>query len=219
MQTPHRDPVRLLLVDDHDVVLHGLAEFFEHVPEIEVVGRALSGEEALGLLASANADVALLDLRLPAMDGIALCREIRSRRPETRCLILSSFGDEDAVIEAMLGGASGFVLKESPLEEVARAVKKVAAGESPIDPALTARVFSRMRTDPRAHKLDLLTPQERRILDLIAEGSSNKQIAADLFLAEQTVKNYVSSILAKLEVRGRTQAALFVLNKPGGRRA
>lgn len=206
--------VRLLLVDDHDVVLHGLAEFFAADPGITVLGRALTGEEALALLGTGvPPDVALIDLRLPTMDGITLCREIRARFPETRCLILTSFADEDAVIEAMSNGASGFVLKESPLEEVARAVKKVAAGESPIDPALTGRVFARLRSGPESRKLELLTEQERRILDLVSEGRSNKEIADRLFLAEQTVKNYVSSILSKLEVQGRTQAALFLLQQ------
>ncbi|HYP22904.1 MAG TPA: response regulator transcription factor [Actinomycetota bacterium] len=206
-------PVRVLLVDDHDVVLHGLAEFFDHEPGVAVAGRARTGEDALALLASTAADVALIDLRLPSMDGIALCREIRQAFPATRCLILTSFGDEDSVIEAMACGASGFVLKESPLEEVARAVKKVAGGESPIDPSLTAQVFARLRSGPKAHKLELLTAQERRILELVSEGLSNKQIAERLFLADQTVKNYVSSILSKLEVQGRTQAAVFLLQR------
>lgn len=205
------EPIRLLLVDDHEVVLRGLRDFFTGEPDTKVIASASSAEEALESLAREVPDVAVLDLRLPTMNGVSLCGAIKGRYPHVQCLMLSSFASEDHVVEAMQGGASGFVLKDSPLEDVARAVRTIARGESVVDPALTAKVWGRVRSDSRAQKLTLLTRQERKVLDLVATGATNQQIAERLFLAEQTVKNYVSTILSKLGVEGRTQAALFAV--------
>ncbi|HYO60527.1 MAG TPA: response regulator transcription factor [Actinomycetota bacterium] len=206
-----RPTIRLLLVDDHEVVLRGLRDFFTAEPDTEVIASASSAEEALEILAREVPDVAVLDLRLPAMNGVSLCGAIKGRYPQVQCLMLSSFANENHVFDAMQGGASGFVLKDSPLEDVARAVRTIARGESVVDPSLTAKLWGRFRADTREQKLTLLTRQERKVLDLVATGASNHQIAEHLCLAEQTVKNYVSSILSKLGVEGRTQAALFAV--------
>ena len=203
--------IRLLLVDDHEVVLRGLRDFFTAEPDTEVIACASSAEEALERLAHELPDVAVLDLRLPEMNGVTLCGAIKGRYPDVQCLMLSSFASETHIVEAMQGGASGFVLKDSPLEDVASAVRTVARGQSVVDPALTSKVWAHLRDDNRAHKLGLLTPQERKVLDLVATGATNHQIAERLCLAEQTVKNYVSSILSKLGLEGRTQAALFAV--------
>lgn len=206
--------IRLLLVDDHEVVLRGLRDFFTAEPDTEVVACASSAEEALESLSRSVPDVAVLDLRLPTMDGVSLCGVIKDRHPEVNCLMLSSYANENQVVEAMLGGASGFVLKDSPLEEVAGAVRKVARGESLVDETLTGRVWARLRDDKGAGRLALLTRQERNVLDLVAKGATNQEIAEELHLAPQTVKNYVSNILSKLGVGGRTQAALFAVQTP-----
>jgi two-component system, NarL family, response regulator DevR len=199
--------INLLLVDDHQVVLHGLAQFFQTQPDLEVVGEATTGRQALDLLDEINPHVAVLDLRLPDMDGISLCRELRALRPELACLMLSSFRDETVVVDAVLGGAAGYVLKDAPLVEVADAIRDVGAGRSILDPDLATRVLARLRGEVTEPALQSLTTQERRVLNLIADGLSNKEIAKDLFLAEQTVKNYVSSLLSKLGLKRRTQAA------------
>ena len=203
--------IRLLLVDDHEVVLRGLRDFFADEPDTQVIACASSAEEALVSLAREVPDVAVLDLRLPTMSGVGLCGAIKARYPGVQCLMLSSFASETHVVEAMRGGASGFVLKDSPLEEVARAVRTVARGDSVVDPALTGKVWARFHEGGGAHKLSQLTRQERNVLDLVATGATNHQIAEQLHLAEQTVKNYVSSILSKLGVDGRTQAALYAV--------
>jgi two-component system, NarL family, response regulator DevR len=209
--------IRLLLVDDHQVVLHGLVQFFQTQPDLEVVGEATTGRQALDLLEEAHPDVAVLDLRLPDMDGISLCRELRALRPELACLMLSSFRDETVVVDAVLGGAAGYVLKDAPLVEVADAIRDVGAGRSILDPELATRVLARLRGEVTEPALQSLTTQERRVLNLIADGLSNKEIAKDLFLAEQTVKNYVSSLLSKLGLKRRTQAATLFrdLRSPG----
>lgn len=201
--------IRLLLVDDHEAVLRGLNDFFRGEPDIEVIACASTAEEALENLSLGIPHVAVLDLRLPTMDGVSLCGVIKSRHPEVRCLMLSSYADESHVVEAMLGGASGFVLKDSPLEDLANAVRKVARGESLVDEKLTGRVWAHLRDDRGLGKLALLTRQERNVLDLVAKGATNQEISEKLHLAPQTVKNYVSNILSKLDVGGRTQAALF----------
>jgi DNA-binding NarL/FixJ family response regulator len=200
-------PIRVLLVDDHQVVLHGLAQFFETQEELEVVGQATTGEQAIGLLETTSPHVALLDLRLPDTDGISLCRELRTRRPELICLMLSSFGEESAVADALLGGAAGYMLKDAPLHEVVAVIREVAAGHTIFDSALTSRVLARLRVQGTEPTIQGLSPQERRVLVLIAEGMTNREIAQEMYLAEQTVKNYVSSLLSKLGLKRRAQAA------------
>ena len=203
--------IRLLLVDDHEVVLRGLRDFFADEPDTQVIACASSAEEALESLTREVPDVAVLDLRLPTMSGVGLCGAIKRRYPSVQCLMLSSSASESHVVEAMRGGASGFVLKDSPLDEVARAVRTVARGDLVVDPALTGKVWARFHERGGGHKLSSLTRQERNVLDLVATGATNHQIAEQLHLAEQTVKNYVSSILSKLGVDGRTQAALYAV--------
>lgn len=215
------DPIRLLLVDDHEVVLRGLSDFFGSQPDLVVVAEARDGTEALQSLESSEMDVAVLDLRLPDMDGISLCRELRARRPDLACLMLSSFADETAVVDALLGGAAGYILKDAPLRDVSEAIRRVATGQSIVEPGVTERVLARLRAGSTPG-LETLTPQERRVFDLITEGLTNREIAERLFLAEQTVKNYVSSLLSKLGLKRRTQAAAFAQNldrraTPGGR--
>lgn len=202
------DRIRLLLVDDHEVVLRGLSDYFGSQSDLLVVAEARDGAEALQALASSLPDVAVLDLRLPDMDGISLCRELRTRRPDLVCLMLSSFADETAVVDAVLGGAAGFILKDAALRDVSEAIRRVAGGGSIIEPGVTERVLARLRRGS-ASGLDRLTPQERRVLHLITEGLTNREIAERLVLAEQTVKNYVSSLLSKLGLKRRTQAATY----------
>ena len=205
------NPIRLLLVDDHEVVLRGLSDYFGSQADLVVVAEAGDGAGALESLASAVPDVAVLDLRLPDMDGISLCRELRARRPDLVCLMLSSFADETAVVDAVLGGAAGFILKEAPLRDVSEAIRRVAAGQSIIEPGVAERVLARLRAGSEP-ALGRLTPQERRVLHLVTEGLTNREIAERLFLAEQTVKNYVSSLLSKLGLRRRAQAATYAQN-------
>lgn len=205
------DPIRLLLVDDHEAVLRGLSDYFGSQTDLEVVAEARNGAEALGGLASSAPDVAVLDLRLPDMDGISLCRELRAQRPDLACLMLSSFSDESAVVDALLGGAAGYILKDAPLREVSEAIRRVAVGQSIIEPGVTERVLARLRGGSTP-ALETLTPQEKRVLHLVTEGLTNREIAERLFLAEQTVKNYVSSLLAKLGLKRRTQAATYAQN-------
>ena len=203
---------KVLLVDDHEIILHGLREFIASTPGITVCATADSAGAALEAIDDECPDVALLDVRLPDMDGITLCREIRADWPDVKCLMFSSFGNQDAILEAIVAGASGYILKDARLDEVARAISTVAAGGSILDPELTARVLARIRSgDPEAGP-GKLTAQERRVLDLMADALTNREIAAELHLAEQTVKNYVSSILSKLGLRGRTEAAVYAAN-------
>ena len=210
------DPIRLLLVDDHEVVLRGLSDYFGSQPDMVVVGEARDASEALGSLASTVPDVAVLDLRLPDMDGISLCSELRARRPDLVCLMLSSFADETAVVDALLGGAAGYILKDAPLRDVSEAIRHVAAGESIVEPGVAERILARLRSGS-APAVESLTPQERRVLKLISQGLTNREIAERLFLAEQTVKNYVSSLLAKLGLKRRTQAATYAQNLDSNR--
>jgi two-component system response regulator DevR len=200
--------IRVLLVDDHEIVLHGLSKFIGSQEGLVVSGSATSATSALEQLDSIEPiDIALLDVRLPDMDGISLCREIRSRHPDTRCIMFSSFGSEEATLEAVVAGASGYLLKDSALDVVVEMIRAVAAGKIVLDPALTSRALDELRrrtVDPTAD----LTSQERRVLDLLSEGLTNDQIAERLHLAPQTVKNYVSTVLTKLGMR-RIEAALY----------
>nr|WP_203613139.1 response regulator transcription factor [Streptomyces rochei] len=200
------------MLDDHEVVRRGVHDLLSGEPDIEVVGEAGTAADALARVPAARPDVAVLDVRLPDGSGVEVCREIRSRDESVRCLMLTSFADDEALFDAIMAGASGYVLKDIRGAELLGAVRAVAAGKSLLDPAATARVLERLRdggtrTDDR---LAGLTEQERRILDLIGEGMTNRAIGERLHLAEKTIKNYVSSLLAKLGMQRRSQAAAFV---------
>jgi two-component system response regulator DevR len=203
-------PIRIFLLDDHEVVRRGIAELLAAVPGFEIVGEAGSVEQALPRALAARPDVAILDARLPDGSGIDVCRDIRSALPGTYCLILTSYDDQDAVLSAVLAGASGYVLKEVRTSGLVDAIRQVALGRSLLDPSLIAQVMERVRSgSPTDMRLAALTDREREVLDLIAEGMTNRQIGERLFLAEKTVKNYVSSLLGKLGMERRTQAAVF----------
>ena len=217
--------VRLFLVDDHEVVRRGLTELFDAEDDMEVVGEAGTAEQALTRVESARPDVAVLDLRLPDGDGVEVCREIRSAHPETQCVILTSYADDEAVFNAVMAGASGYLLKDVRGRDLVDGVRRVAQGQSLLDPLVTKRVLERLRHGPEEDKrLASLTDQERRILEHIAEGLTNRQIGEQMFLAEKTVKNYVSNVLMKLGMQRRTQAAAYAARlaaerkdtKPGG---
>jgi two-component system, NarL family, response regulator DevR len=203
-------PIRVFLLDDHEIVRRGVRELLEAEDDLEVVGEADTAELALARIPPTRPDVALLDVRLPDGDGVEVCREIRSRHPEIACVMLTSFSDDEALFQAIMAGASGYLLKQVKGTDLVDAVRRVAAGQSLLDPAVTARVLERIRTPLAAdERLDRLTDQERKILDLIAEGLTNRQIGERIHLAEKTVKNYVSNLLAKLGMERRTQAAVF----------
>jgi two-component system, NarL family, response regulator DevR len=203
--------IRVYLLDDHEVVRRGLRDLLESDGDIEVVGESGLAKEATSRIPALRPDVAVLDGRLPDGSGIDVCRDIRSIDPTIKALILTSYDDDEALFAAIMAGASGYILKQIAGTDLVDAVRRVAAGQSLIDPSLTARVLERLREGPRAtSELAALTDQERRILELIAEGLTNRQIGDELFLAEKTVKNYVSSILSKLGLERRTQAAVFV---------
>ncbi|QDP96870.1 response regulator transcription factor [Microlunatus elymi] len=203
-------PVRIFLLDDHQVVRNGIAELLGSVPGFEIVGEAGTAAEAVGRILACRPDVALLDMRLPDGSGIDVCREVRAALPHTYCLILTSYDDHDAVLSAVLAGASGYVLKEVRTAGLVEAIRQAAKGISLLDPAVIGEVMNRMQsqtgTDPR---LKSLTEREREVLDLIAEGLTNRQIGERLFLTEKTVKNYASSLFAKLGLERRSQAAVF----------
>ena len=202
-------PIRAFLMDDHEVVRQGVRALLESSGEIEVVGEASNAAEALARIPALQPDVAILDVRVPDGNGIEVCREIRSS-VGTHCLMLTSYSDDEALFEAIMAGASGYMLKQIRGKELLEAVKCVAAGESLLDPAITGRVLQRLRTPSEEdERLSRLTPQERRILHYIADGMTNRQIANEMHLAEKTIKNYVSNLLAKLGMERRTQAAVF----------
>jgi DNA-binding NarL/FixJ family response regulator len=205
--------INVFLLDDHEVVRAGLRDLLENADEnIAVVGEASTAAEALARLATIRPDVAILDVRLGEgeTDGIAVCREIRSAHPEIACLMLTSFADDEALFAAIMAGAAGYLLKEVRGRDIVGSVKRAARGESLLDPALTQKLIDRMRTGgPEDERLARLTARERRVLDLVAEGKTNREIGAELYLAEKTVKNYVSNILSKLGMQRRTEAAVF----------
>lgn len=200
--------VRVFLLDDHEVVRRGLRDLLEAEDDFEVVGEAGTAEEAYGRIPATRPDVAVLDVRLPDGDGIEVCREIRSKHPEIQCLMLTSFADDEALFSAIMAGAAGYLLKQVKGTDLVGGIRRVGAGESLLDPSLTQKVLERLRT-PADDELAGLTTQERRILDLIAEGLTNRQIGERMFLAEKTVKNYVSNLLSKLGMSRRTEAAVF----------
>jgi len=202
--------IRVFLLDDHEIVRTGLRSLLEAEDDFEVVGEAGTAAEALDRIPPTRPDVAILDVRLPDGSGIEVCREVRSSLPEVACLMLTSYADDEALLAAIMAGASGYVLKQVGATSLVDDVRKVAAGRSLLDPALSAQVMRRLRERPDEDPLlATLTAQERRILDLVAEGQTNRQIAAELFLAEKTVKNYVSNLLSKLGMERRTQAATY----------
>jgi two-component system, NarL family, response regulator DevR len=202
--------IRVFLLDDHEVVRRGLRDLLETDGDIEIVGESGSAQEATARIPALRPDVAVLDARLPDGSGIDVCRDVRSVDPGIKALILTSYDDDEALFAAILAGAAGYLLKQVGGNDLVDAVRRVAGGQSLIDPSLTARVLERLRNGPAEHEeLASLTEQERRILALIAEGLTNRQIGERLFLAEKTVKNYVSSILSKLGLERRTQAAVL----------
>jgi two-component system response regulator DevR len=204
--------IRVFLLDDHEIVRRGLRDLLEANDDIDVVGEAGTAEEAYGRIPATRPDVAVLDVQLPDGNGVEVCREIRSGNPEIQCLILTSFADDEALFDAIMAGASGYLLKQIRGVDFVSAVRSVAAGQSLLDPKLTSKVFERLRDrSSQDERLRLLTDQERRILALIAEGKTNRRIAEELFLAEKTVKNYVSNMLAKMGMSGRTEAAVYAV--------
>ncbi|OBI40292.1 DNA-binding response regulator [Mycobacterium kyorinense] len=209
-------PVKVFLVDDHEVVRRGLIDLLNADHQLEVVGEAGSVREALARIPAVRPDVAVLDVRLPDGSGIELCRDLLSGIPDLRCLMLTSCSSDEAMLDAILAGASGYVIKDIKGMELAKAVKDVGAGNSLLDNRAAAAVMARLRGEAQPDPLSGLTQQERVLLGLLAEGSTNKQIADRMFLAEKTVKNYVSRLLAKLGMQRRTQAAVFAskLDRP-----
>jgi DNA-binding NarL/FixJ family response regulator len=219
METSERpagtEKITVFLLDDHEVVRRGLRDLLESDGDIEVVGESGSAEEAIRRIPALRPDVAILDGRLPDGSGIDVCREIRSRDPHIAALVLTSYDDDEALFSAIMAGAAGYVLKQVRGRDLLDAVRRVAAGQSLLDPAVTQQVLNRLREGPKQDTaLDALTEQERRVLELIGEGLTNRAIGERMFLAEKTVKNYVSSLLAKLGLERRTQAAVFASKHP-----
>ena len=202
--------IGVFLLDDHEIVRRGVKELLEAEPDIKVVGEAGTAASALARIPALRPDVAVLDVRLPDGDGVSVCRDIRSSMPEVACLMLTSFGDDEALFDAIMAGAAGYVLKQIRGTDLVGAIRTVASGESMLDPEAASRVMRRMRDQARrSDPLAELTPQERRILELIGEGLTNRQIGERMYLAEKTVKNYVSALFAKLGMERRTQAAAY----------
>ncbi|MFO7778759.1 MAG: response regulator transcription factor [Nitriliruptoraceae bacterium] len=202
--------IRVFLVDDHEVVRRGLKDLLDAEEDIDVVGDAATAGMALAQIARTAPDVAVLDVRLPDGNGIEVCREVRARDPRIACLMLTSFGDDEALFDAIMAGAAGYLLKDIRGNDLIDAVRRVAAGDSLLDPSLTGKVLERLRRgDEEDPRLKALSEQERKILALIAEGLTNRQIAERMHLAEKTVKNYVSNLLSKLGMSRRTEAAVF----------
>ena len=202
--------IRVFLLDDHEVVRRGVADLLAAEDDIEVVGEAATAEEALGRILAVSPDVCVLDVRLPDGSGVEVCRDVREKRPEIACLMLTSFSDDEALLEAVLAGAAGYLLKQVRGSDLVDAVRRVATGQSLLDPAVTATVLRRLREGSvDDQRLSGLTDQERKVLALLAEGHTNRQIADTLYLAEKTVKNYVSNVLAKLGMSRRTEAAVW----------
>jgi len=202
--------MKVVLVDDHEVVRQGLKSLVDSQDDLEVVGEAGDVDGAIRQVGYHSPDVVVMDVRLPDGTGVEACREIRSRWPEVKVLMLTSYADEEALVSSIMAGASGYVLKRIDSGDLVDAVRRVGNGESLLDPNLTDRLFARIRGDePDDPLLARLSPQERKILDLIAEGKTNRQIAEELYLAEKTVKNYVSNLLSKLEMSRRSEAAAY----------
>ncbi|MGW3206073.1 response regulator [Streptomyces sp. NPDC001135] len=209
-----QDPIRVFLLDDHEVVRRGLTDLLDAEPDIRVVGDADTAEHALTRGPALRPHVAVLDVRLPDGDGITVCRELRDSMPELACLMLTSFDDEEALLDAIMAGASGYVLKQIKGSDLVSAVRTVASGQSMLDPATTARLMRSLRADPAGAssvppELAGLSPRERDILALIGDGLTNREIGKRLYLSEKTVKNHISRLLSKLGVQRRVQAAVL----------
>ena len=215
METPAKEdgakrPIAVFLLDDHEIVRRGVRDMLEAEGDIEVVGEAGTASSALARIPAVRPDVAVLDVRLPDGDGVTVCREIRSQMPEVACLMLTSFADDDALMDAVMAGAAGYVLKQIRGTDLVGAVRTVATGQSMLDPRAASQLMARLRNQSaKQDPLAGLTPQERRILELIGEGLTNRQIGEKMFLAEKTVKNYISALFAKLGMERRTQAAAY----------
>ncbi|MFJ9037365.1 response regulator [Streptomyces sp. NPDC102406] len=212
-------PIRVFLLDDHEVVRRGLCDLLDAQPDISVVGTADTADRALTRGPALRPDVAVLDVRLPDGDGITVCRELRSRMPGLACLMLTSFDDEEALLDAIMAGASGYVLKQIKGSDLTSAVRTVACGASMLDPATTSRLMRSLRAEPAETpavppEVAALSPREREILGLIGEGLTNREIGKKLYLSEKTVKNHISRLLAKLGVQRRIQAAIMVAHLP-----
>jgi DNA-binding NarL/FixJ family response regulator len=210
--SPARGPITVFLLDDHEIVRRGVKDMLEAEGDIKVIGEAGTASSALARIPALRPEVAVLDVRLPDGDGVSVCREIRSQMPEVACLMLTSFGDEDALLDAIMAGAAGYVLKQIRGSDLVGAVRTVAAGQSMLDPRAASQLMARLRGQHARHDpLEGLTPQEKRILELIGEGLTNRQIGERMFLAEKTVKNYISGLFAKLGMERRTQAAALAV--------
>ena len=209
--------IRVFLLDDHEIVRRGLRELLEGEGDIEVVGESGLAAEATRRIPALRPDVAILDARLPDGTGIDVCRDVRSLDPSIKAVILTSYDDDDALFAAIMAGAAGYVLKQVHGNDLVETVRRVAAGQSMLDPSVTAQVLDRIRNGPPQDALrSTLTDQEQRILELIGEGLTNRQISERMYLAEKTVKNYVSALLAKLGLASRTQAAIYAAKHPQG---
>ena len=212
MNVSPTDRITVYLVDDHELVRRGVRQLLESEPDIDVVGESASAAEAISRIPALAPQVALVDLRLGDGSGVDVCRDVRSACPAVATIILTSYDDEEALFETLMAGAAGFLLKQIRGGELVDAVRRVAAGQSLLDPGVTSQVLERLRNGPATDpQLESLTTQERRVLTLIGEGMTNRQIGDEVCLAEKTVKNYVSSILAKLGLERRTQAAVFAV--------
>lgn len=204
------EKITVFLLDDHEVVRRGVRDLLESVGDIAVVGEAGTAAEALQRIPVVGPQVAVLDVRLPDGNGVEVCREIRSSHPEIACLMLTSYSDDEALFDAIMAGAAGYVLKQIRGNDLVAAVRQVSTGASLLDPAVTGQVLARLRNPPKEdERLSRLTERERNILDFIAEGMTNRQIAGEMHLAEKTIKNYVSNLLMKLGMERRTEAAVF----------
>jgi two-component system, NarL family, response regulator DevR len=210
------DRITVFLLDDHEIVRRGLRDLLEAEPDIEVIGESGTAQDAAARIHAVDPDVAVLDVRLPDGDGVTVCRDLRARHPRTACLMLTSFADDEALFEAIMAGAQGYVLKQIRGNDLVDAIRKVAAGQSLLDPVVTTRVLERLRRGPEQdERIARLTEQERRILELLAEGLTNRQIGERMHLAEKTVKNYVTGVLAKLGMARRTEAAVYAARHMG----
>ncbi len=210
------DRIAVFLVDDHEIFRRGIRVLLASEPDIEVVGEADTASAALARIPALRPDVAVLDVRLPDGDGVTVCREIRSALPQTACLMLTAYGDDQALVGAIMAGAAGYVSKQTCGTDLVSALRAVASGQSILDPFASRQVMARLREYAAADPVAALSDQEKRVLDLIGEGLTNRQIAERMFLAEKTVKNYVSSLLTKLGMQRRTQAAAFAVRHADG---
>jgi DNA-binding NarL/FixJ family response regulator len=205
--------IRVLIADDHAVVRQGLRTYLELQPDVEVVAEAADGEAAVAEAERHAPDVVLLDLAMPRLDGVGALPGLRERAPAARVIVLTSFGQDDRLFAALRAGAAGFLLKDAEPGELVRAIRSAHAGESPLSPAVAARVIDQLSAGGRPRAVDLLTPRELEVLRLIADGHSNKRIALELGVAEKTVKTHVGHVLAKLDLSDRTQAALYAVRE------